>query len=138
MPLHPAMAFPLQFLLETVVLPHLLMAKDKKKKHKKDDASEDILDVAALSIKKFRKVTKEIGRLSTGQKLVGGIALVAAGLTYLATQETPAAPSSAPDADPPGPLNRLAASFSKDPEEAPAPRKHRKSTKAKPDPDFES
>ncbi|UOQ98935.1 hypothetical protein MUN81_05445 [Hymenobacter sp. 5317J-9] len=63
------------------------MAKNKKKKHKKDDASEDILDVAALSIRKFRKVTKEIGRLSTGQKLVGGIALVAAGLAYLASQE---------------------------------------------------
>ncbi|MBF9219655.1 hypothetical protein [Hymenobacter ruricola] len=82
------MAFPLQFFLETVVLPNLLMAKSKKKKHsKKDDASDDILDVAAVSIKKFRKVTKEIGKLSTGQKLVGGIALVAAGLAYLATQE---------------------------------------------------
>ena len=51
--------------------------------------------MAALSLKKFRKVTKEISKLSTGQKLVGGIALVAAGLTYLAKQQpdeaTPAA-----------------------------------------------
>lgn len=85
------MAFPLQFFLETVVLPNLLMAKDKKKKQKKAEVSEDILDVAALSIKKFRKVTREIGKLSTGQKLVGGIALAAAGLAYLATQETEAA-----------------------------------------------
>ncbi|MBJ6108671.1 hypothetical protein JAO73_06610 [Hymenobacter sp. BT523] len=63
------------------------MAKNKKKHSKKEDVSEDILDVAALSIKKFRKVTKEINKLSTGQKLVGGIALVAAGLAYLASQE---------------------------------------------------
>lgn len=89
------MAFPLQFFLETVVLPNLLMAKDKKKKQKKAEVSEDILDVAALSIKKFRKVTREIGKLSTGQKLVGGIALAAAGLAYLATQETEAAAAAA-------------------------------------------
>jgi hypothetical protein len=84
------MAFPLQFILENV-LRYTLMAKDKKKhskKGKKDEVSEDILDTAALSIKKFRKVTKQIGKLSTGQKLVGGIALVAAGLAYLATQDT--------------------------------------------------
>ncbi|GAC1374096.1 MAG: hypothetical protein NVSMB30_16680 [Hymenobacter sp.] len=93
------MAFPFQFLLETVLLP-LLMAKDKKKHSKKDQVSEDLLEVAALSLKKFRKVTKEIGKLSTGQKLVGGLALVAVGLLYLAEKETenttPAHP--APDA----------------------------------------
>lgn len=72
------------------------MGKDKKKHSKKDQASEDILDVAVLSIKKFRKVTKEIAKLSTGQKLVGSLALAAAGLAYLATRETdetPAAPA---------------------------------------------
>lgn len=75
------------------------MPKDKKKhSKKKDELSGDLLDMAALSLKKFRKVTKEIGKLSTGQKLVGGIALVAAGLTYLAQQRgAPAA--SAPPAD---------------------------------------
>lgn len=62
------------------------MAKDKKKHSKKDDLSENLLDAAALSVRKFRKVTKELGKLSTGQKLVGGLALVAAGLTYLATR----------------------------------------------------
>jgi hypothetical protein len=81
------MAFPFQFLLETV-LPQLLMAKDKKKHSKKDKASENILDAAALSIKKFRKVTKQVGKLSAGQKVVGGIALAAAGLVYLATRDT--------------------------------------------------
>lgn len=66
------------------------MGKGKKKHSKKDEVAEDILDVAALSVKKFRKVTNEISKLSTGQKLVGGIALVAAGLAYLATQESDA------------------------------------------------
>lgn len=77
------MAFPLQFILENI-LRSTLMAKDKKKHSKKDSLSEDILDVAAVSLKKFRKVTKEIAKLSTGQKVVGGLALLAAGLTYLA------------------------------------------------------
>lgn len=89
------MAFPLQFLL-TQALRYTLMPKDKKKHAKKDELSGDILDMAALSLKKFRKVTKQIGKLSTGQKVVGGIALLAAGLTYLAQQQThepaPAAP----------------------------------------------
>lgn len=63
------------------------MGKNKKKHSKKDDLSDNILDAAALAIKKFRKVTREIGRLSTGQKLVGGLALAAAGLTYLAARQ---------------------------------------------------
>ena len=63
------------------------MGKSKKKRSKKDALSNDIMDAAAASIKKFRKVTREIGRLSTGQKLVGGLALAAAGLTYLAARQ---------------------------------------------------
>jgi hypothetical protein len=89
------MAFPFQFLLETV-LPHILMAKDKKKHSKKDKVSEDILDAAALSIKKFRKVFKEIGKLTFGQKLVGGVALLAVGLTYLAPNDAEAKPADRP------------------------------------------
>jgi hypothetical protein len=65
----------------------ITMGKGKKKHSKKDEVTEDILDVAAISVRKFRKVTKEIHKLSTGQKIVGGLALVAAGLTYLAKQE---------------------------------------------------
>lgn len=84
------MAFPLQFLLETLVSA-TLMPKAKKKHSKKDEASDDILDLAHASVKKFRKVTREINKLSTGQKLLGGLALAAAGLAYLATQEEPAA-----------------------------------------------
>jgi hypothetical protein len=109
-----AMAFPLQFLLETV-LPQLLMGNEKKKHSKKDKASADVLDIAVQSLKKFRKVTKEISKLSTGQKLVGGLALAAAGLTYLATRETDAAP---------------AAKALPDEAEAPAaPTRHRKAPK---------
>lgn len=67
------------------------MAKDKKKQSKKGGISEDLLDVAAVSLKKFRKVTRQVTKLSTGQKLVGGVALLAAGLTYLARQQGEAA-----------------------------------------------
>ena len=67
------------------------MAKSKKKHSKKDKASANILDMAALSVKKFRKATREIGKLSTGQKVVGGLALVAGGLAYLVRQRAEAA-----------------------------------------------
>lgn len=93
------MAFPLQFLLETLVR-STLMPKDHKKHSKKDVASEDILDLAHASLKKFRKVTREIGKLSPGQKLVGGLALAAAGLTYLATRDS-SDEATPPAADPP-------------------------------------
>ena len=89
------MAFPLQFLLETLVS-STLMPKDKKKHSKKDEASDDILELARASVKKVRKVTREIGKLSTGQKLAGGLALAAAGLAYLATRDEPAAASAEP------------------------------------------
>ena len=55
-----------------------------------------MLEVAAQSLKKFRKVTKEIAKLSTGQKLVGGLVIAAAGLAYLATRETNDAPAPLP------------------------------------------
>jgi hypothetical protein len=89
------MAFPLQFLLETLVNA-TLMPKAKKKHSKKDEASDDILDLAHASVKKFRKVTREINKLSTGQKLLGGLALAAAGLAYLAAQEDLTAPEPKP------------------------------------------
>lgn len=73
------------------------MAKDKEKHSKKNDLSYDLLDTVALSIKKFRKVTKEIGKLSTGQKLVGGgLGLVAGGLAYLALRSASADEVAAP------------------------------------------
>jgi hypothetical protein len=42
--------------------------------------------VAAESVRKFRRVTKEIGKLSTTQKIFGGVGLLAAGITYLANK----------------------------------------------------
>lgn len=72
------------------------MGKGKKKHSKKDKVSDDIMEVAAASLKKFRKVTRQIGKLSTGQKLVGGVALLAAGLTYLANRPADAPDSSVP------------------------------------------
>ncbi len=63
------------------------MGKGKKKHSKQDQVADDILDLAAISVKKFRKVTRQVGKLSTAQKVVGSIALLAAGLTYLAKQD---------------------------------------------------
>ncbi|WP_046243662.1 hypothetical protein [Hymenobacter terrenus] len=113
------------------------MAKDKKKHSKKDKLSDDIMDAAVLSLKKFRKVTKEIGRLSTGQKLVGGIALLAAGLTYLAKMEKDGTNTQTPAADPdtlalPDPGTYATAEEDAAPISAPEkPRKTKKSTKSK-------
>jgi hypothetical protein len=58
-------------------------SKKKDRKKVKDAVPEDMLDAAALSIRKFRKVTHELSKLSTGQKLLGSLVLVAAGLIYL-------------------------------------------------------
>ena len=124
------MALPLQFLL-TNALRYTLMAKDKKKRSKKDPASENIMDAAALSLKKFRKVTKQIGKLSTGQKLAGGAALLAAGLVYLANRDGPAATPAQPAPGPPA-ADADAAAEADAPADAPAPRKARKSLKHKP------
>ncbi|UOG75257.1 hypothetical protein MTX78_01355 [Hymenobacter tibetensis] len=77
------------------------MSKGKKKDSKKGNQSNDLLDEAAVSLKKFRKVTKQLTKLTTGQKVVGGLALLAAGLTYLAKQqgETDAAVKTTPGAE---------------------------------------
>jgi hypothetical protein len=69
------------------------MSKKKKKGANSGVDADDLLDMAALAVKRFRRVTKEIGKLSTGQKIVGGLALVAAGLTYLAQQDGDSAPA---------------------------------------------
>ena len=75
------------------------MSTDKKQKHsKKDKASNDILDLAHLTLKKFRKVSKEVGKLSSAQKVMGGVALAAAGLVYLAARDSDNAPE-APEAE---------------------------------------
>lgn len=119
------------------------MAKHKKKHSKQDSVGNDLLDVAAVSIKKYRKVTNEIGKLSTGQKLVGGAMLLAAGYFYLDKVRNDGpdtllaglggllAGGTPTSAHPAGPA---AADEEDDPEPAPAkaepPRKARKKPKA--------
>ena len=80
------------------------MGKGKKKGSKKaKKLDKDVLDAAAESVRKFRLVTKEIGKLSTTQKIFGGVGLLAAGITYLANK--PAIDQSLAAAD--GPLAGL-------------------------------
>ena len=62
------------------------MSKNKKKGSKESMGSYNFLDMAAQSLRKYRRVTKQIGKMSTAQKVVGGVALLAAGLTYLSKQ----------------------------------------------------
>lgn len=110
------------------------MGKDKKKKSKKDKVSANLMDVAAASLKKFRKVTKQIGKLSTGQKMVGGLALAAAGLTYLANRDSAPdekAPSRSPDAMEGSDVTETLADKAPDENEVAPVRKSRKSHKSK-------
>ena len=62
------------------------MSKAKKKGSKKSKPSKDLLDTASRTLKKFQRVSKLVGKLTTTQKVVGGLALAAAGLAYLASQ----------------------------------------------------
>ncbi|KAA9333253.1 hypothetical protein F0P96_09755 [Hymenobacter busanensis] len=57
--------------------------KNKKHSKKHDTLSGDLFDATALSIKKYRKVTDEIAKLSPLQKLAGGAALLTVGYFYL-------------------------------------------------------
>ena len=66
------------------------MAKDKKNHSKRGKKPNSLLDAAAKSLKKFRRVARHVTKLSTGQKVVGGLALVAAGVTYLVSKQTDA------------------------------------------------
>ena len=58
------------------------MGKKNKKKNKQDSVADNLLDLSAVSIKKYRKVTNELAKLGPGQKLVGGLLLAAAGYFY--------------------------------------------------------
>lgn len=118
------------------------MGKGKKKHSKNDQVSDDLLDAAALSVKKFRKVTNQIQKLSTGQKIVGGIALLAAGLTYLSKLDLDLGPAQKPSAPSNNNVPRLgpAAQDAPDQEASPGPaskpavlRKSRKAAKPKHD-----
>ncbi|WP_375435763.1 hypothetical protein [uncultured Hymenobacter sp.] len=98
------------------------MAKDKKHS-KKGNQSNDLLDEAAVSLKKFRKVTKQLTKLSTGQKVVGGVALLAAGLTYLAKKQAAAGPATDASPDATAAEATLAKLTDEEEPQVPAPRK---------------
>ena len=59
------------------------MSKSKKKDSKKSKGSSDLLDTATLGLKKYRRFAKQIKKLSTTQKVVGGLALLAAGYAFI-------------------------------------------------------
>lgn len=114
------------------------MGKGKKKHSVKDQITDDVLDVAALSVRKFRKVTRELGKLSMGQKLVGSVALLAAGLTYLLKKqaEEEASSDSSSDSRAHGDNSRLSGkpgseAFSGPDNESESAEKERKTKKAK-------
>ena len=110
----------------------------KKKKHAQlDQLADDPFSVAAQSIKKFRKVTNEIAKLSPGQKLAGGLVLVAAGFLYLERHRIGAAVEAAvPDRaswprllTPDGAATATEETEYELPQQAPAPPKRRKPAK---------
>ena len=83
----------------------------KKKKNKvKAGKKATLLGGAAKSLKKLRKgAASGIGGLSTTQKVVGGAALVALGLTYLNKRRGSAAATTDTAADVTGAEENLAA-----------------------------
>lgn len=111
------------------------MAKHKKKHSKKDDLSDDVLSSAALSIRKYRKVTDEIAKLSTGQKLVGGLLVLGAGYFYFNKLKEEGADALVPGLGlllPPAKPRRRPAPDDEEPErpsEPEAPRKKHKGAK---------
>ena len=72
----------------------------KKNKKNKTGGKQTLLGGAVKSIKKLSKGTgSRISALSTTQKVVGGAALVALGLSYLAKRQNGAAADISTDAD---------------------------------------
>ncbi len=72
----------------------------KKNKKNKPDKKQTLLGGAAKSLKKLGKGTgSRIGALSITQKVVGGAALVALGLSYLAKRQNGSAAGTPIDAD---------------------------------------
>ena len=59
------------------------MSKSKRKGFKNSKPASELLDSAALGLKKFRRFAKQVKKLSTSQKVVGGLALLAAGYAFI-------------------------------------------------------
>ncbi len=73
------------------------MGKRQHRHRKKASPSQDLLDTATTALKQFSRFTNQVRKLSTTQKVVGGVALATAGLVLLgkrpATDTVPAAPA---------------------------------------------
>lgn len=88
--------------LRCVMYPTTFTALSTMKKNKKNKPGrkQTLLGGAVKSIKKLGKGTgSRIGALSTTQKVVGGAALVALGLSYLAKRQNGSAADISTDAD---------------------------------------
>jgi hypothetical protein len=61
------------------------MSKSKNKGSKKRKNTSDLLEAATVGLKQYRRFAKQVKKLSTTQKVVGGLAFLAAGFAYLTT-----------------------------------------------------
>ena len=82
-----------------------VMSKNKPKGSKKSKASNDLLDAATVGLKKFRRFAKQVNKLSTTQKLIGGLAVLAAGYALMTNTSSNEAPAEVPAMDEPTPAS---------------------------------
>lgn len=69
------------------------MSKNKPKGSKKSKVSDDLLDAATVGLQKFRRLAKQVNKLSTTQKVVGGLAVLAAGYAFVTNTSPAEAPT---------------------------------------------
>ena len=79
------------------------MSKNKPKDSKKNKASGDLLDSATLGLQQFRRFAKQVQKLSTTQKIVGGLAVLAAGYALITNSSPVEAPAATAALDEPTP-----------------------------------
>ena len=77
------------------------MSNNKPKGSKRNKASDDLLDAATDGLKKFRRFAKQVQKLSTAQKIVGGLAVLAAGYAFFTNSSPDDAPAAVPALDEP-------------------------------------
>ena len=63
----------------------------------------NVLDSATVSLQKFRRFAKQVKKLSTTQKVVGSLALLAAGYALVSNSTPNEAPTEAPASGGPAP-----------------------------------
>ena len=84
------------------------MSKNKNKGFKQEKSSTDLFDSATVELKRFRRFAKQVNRLSTTQKVVGGLALLAAGYAFFSTAALGGGAGKAPASDEPDTPDTLA------------------------------